>query len=406
MQPHSLTIVRGSSGFKQACALAASAMALAATPAAASFSALSTPAAKKAERHLTSQTTEAQTPGDDQTRVLRYATYPPVKTTIYGASGRKETHLTLHPFDVVRLAREASGRVKNIEKMTIDPAKIGALLITESALVARVGWSSDGKTPSLGLAQFEPDTAAALAIDPRDPVEAAVGAARLLAEGERFARRHRHIDRNIAISLVYNVSSRLRGQLVEQFGSALALEHLPRPTQHHVKNMAYGQQKMRIYSALYDQHIQQLSHQPADQRKDFTVNTQPSTHALVTGLPTPAMDLVRRENSQRHLEAAGHRVSAVPMTQKGLDLMRAKIYTLAQTMGDRLPRGQLDELLRMGRGEPIIARLAQGPSSDHVRGFSASATNFSHATRATVMDRQVSLAAERMEHARRDAPRP
>jgi hypothetical protein len=118
------------------------------------------------------------------------------------------------------------------------------------------------------------------------------------------------------------------------------------------------------------------------------------------------MDLVRRENSQRHLEAAGHRVSAVPMTQKGLDLMRAKIYTLAQTMGDRLPRGQLDELLRMGRGEPIIARLAQGPSSDHVRGFSASATNFSHATRATVMDRQVSLAAERMEHARRDAPRP
>jgi Transglycosylase SLT domain len=359
----SVEIVRGTPGFANAChktaitlAMAAACIQVNAAPTANAFERAAvapTTAAKQVEKLLKNQQAAAEEPTAEQAQTLKYGIYPPVKTALR-INGRQETHWTLHPFDVVRLAREASQKTYAIEGIKIDPAKIGAIMIAESSMVSRVGWSANGKTPSFGLGQLEANTAKSLGVkNVNDPRESAIAVARLLAEGMRFARAHNRVDERLAISLAYNTSTSLRNSLVTQYGRGLTAAHLPAATQSHVKNMQHGEQRMAMYAKLNDAHVIQAKQIPAPAvvappalptvapvspaatapiASNKTPTTLPSTISLIAGGPVEGFMRARMLYNQEQLEKAGH-LQAAPITTKGLADMRLALSDHKQRLG-------------------------------------------------------------------------
>jgi hypothetical protein len=370
-------VVKGSPRFAAACRVAAATLAMTAVAQAAIASnaplqtrapVADTPAAHSLRSLLTNQMKNAELVSPEQMKVLRYGVYPPVKTALQ-KNGKLETHWTLHPFDLVHLAREAAARASALEGIKIDPAKVGAVMIAESSMVSRIGWSANGKTPSFGLGQLEARTALALGVkDPSDPRESAFAVARLLAEGTKFARANSQVDPNLAMSLAYNTSTRLRKSLISTYGAGLRMEHLPQATQSHVKNMAYGEQRMKAFAKLCDQHEKAAT--PASryastiQPQKAAMNTAhrpaPSTHMLMTSLVSDSSNQARLRYNQQQLEQAGH-VQALPMTSKGLVDMRQAVDNFKQRLGQsdnvqdlHSPAGSLPSGML---GSPIIRDL-------------------------------------------------
>lgn len=342
----SVEVIRGKKSFASACSAAAASIALLACAQATAAPQLepepfdrpltqATQATDKLKKLISNQSAQALPVTSEQAQTLAYGKYPPVKTTVL-ISGKRETHWTLHPFDLVKLSRAAAEVAFKIEGVRVKPERVGAIMLSESSLVARTGWSSNGKTPSFGLGQLETNTANALGVtNPNDPKQSAVAIARLIAQAQRFAKAHPTVDEKIAVSLAYNTSTSLRNSLVRQ-GANLKLDMLPVPTQHHVKNMAYSEGLMSNFAKLHDQHekvTQQavlkhsLSPSPIT-HKESSVNTAhrpaPSTLSLISALSTDRSNAVRIENNQKSLEKSGH-VQSVPMTSKGLDVMNAAI---------------------------------------------------------------------------------
>ena len=159
--------------------------------------------------------------------------------------------------------------------------------------------------------------------------------ARLLAQGLKFARANNRVDERIAISLAYNTSTSLRKSLVSQYGGGLRLEHLPVPTQHHVKNMIYGEQRISQFAKLSDQHDKLLL-QMRQKPKEIAVNTAytpvPSTVSLVAGVQGSNANSARIAMNQAALERAGH-LNPTPMTAKGLSDMRLAISAQIERVG-------------------------------------------------------------------------
>lgn len=282
---------------------------------------------------MSNQKPVAEPVSAEQSKTLQYGIYPPVKTRVL-IDGKTQTHWTLHPFDLVKLAKDAASHASKLEGVAVDPAKIGAIMIAESSLVARTGWSSNGKTPSLGLGQLEPNTAKALNVtDANDPWQNAVAVGRLVAQAQRFANSNKNVNEAIAVSLAYNTSTALRRSLVNQYGKDLTLDKLPQPTQHHVKNMAYGVQLMTKFSNLKSQH--DVSNRVSVQKQAFTKvsfstkdsnmmtseQPKPTTKALFAGMATDQNNSARLEHNQKALEQQGH-PQPMPMTSKGLETMR------------------------------------------------------------------------------------
>jgi hypothetical protein len=327
-------VIKGSKGFANACRFAAVALAMTASATAMAKvdtafdrpEVVPTPAAIKAVNLLPNQAVIAEKITPAQAQTLSYGIYPPVKTTIK-ANGKTETHWTLHPFDMVRLAREASKETKEIEGVYVPPEKIGAIMIAESAGVARTGWSANGKTPSFGLGQLELNTAKSLGVkDANDPKETAVAIGRLLAEGMRFANAHKSVPQKYAISLAYNTSSALRNSLVNTHGRGLTMDHLPVATQHHVKNMAFGEGRMTAYAKLNDAHMRQVATTSSSLKENAVYGTSkpmPSAATIVAGY-SPSMNQARLVENQIALEKQGH-IQRVPMTSQGMADMRLAI---------------------------------------------------------------------------------
>lgn len=369
-------VLRGTKGFTQACRAAAITLGMVAcaqatalppseraanTPNVSSVSSdvpigarepvAQTPAAIKLKSLLPDQKQAVQPVSPEQMQVLKYGTFPPVKTTVR-MNGRTETQWTLHPFDLVRLAREAASKASVLEGIKVDPAKVGAIMIAESSMVSRVGWSANGKTPSFGLAQLEERTARALGVkDLNDPRESALAAARLVAEGQKLARANRHVDPSLVASLAYNTSSSTRKSLISHYGAELRAEHLPQATQNHVKNMAFGEQRMSLFAKLRDQHeltvaasiraLKQVIPQPSPESAMSTA--RPSTLSLITNVISDNANQARLRSNQVSLERSGH-VQAVPMTSKGLSDLHQAIAVHIQRMSSSNPADRSREL--------------------------------------------------------------
>lgn len=354
-----IEIIRGTPPFAQACRLGAASLAMLAsanamaapTPNATASTALSqaffsrpsapqTLATEKLFRLLSDQGKPAEQISAEQAQTLRYGKYPPVKSAVL-IKGKLQTHWTLHPFDLVALSRQAALQASRLEGIAIDPVKVGAVMIAESSLVSRVGWSANGKTPSFGLAQLEENTARALGVkDLNDPLESAQAAARLVAEGLRFARANAQVDPRIAMSLNYNTSTLLRRTLIAQHGAGLQVEHLPQATQNHVKNMLYAENRMSAFARLSDQHqkiilAQKEPLQPAQPQEKSPMSTAhapaPSLKGLIVNLSAIDNDL-RLRNNQVALEQAGQ-LQCVPTTARGLSDMRLSISHQVQLLG-------------------------------------------------------------------------
>ena len=336
-------VLRGTPCFANACRIAAASLAMMASAHAAAP--VETPADQffarpvvamnsatdKLSKLLCNQSKPAEAISSEQAQTLQYGTYYPVKTAV-SINGKTQIHWTIHPFDLVKLSRQAAQEASRTEGIKIDPLKVGAIMMAESSLVARTGWSANGKTPSYSLAQMEPNTARLLGVkDPNDPLQSALGVAKLVAEGMRFARSNGKVDEHIAMSLAYNTSTSLRRSLVTQYGSALRLEHLPPATQNHVKNMAYGEGRMAAFSKLNDQHDKlTLALKKTQEKLEIAMNTShapapvPSTRTLVASMGTEQANQMRLDMNQTQLEKAGH-LQAAPMTAKGLGDMRMAI---------------------------------------------------------------------------------
>jgi soluble lytic murein transglycosylase-like protein len=85
------------------------------------------------------------------------------------------SNLRIRPLDALHLAHLA---IAAANAYGIDPDIFCSLLLQESGFDTQIV-SGAG---AIGIAQFEPETAARYGIDPRDPASALPGAARLLAE--------------------------------------------------------------------------------------------------------------------------------------------------------------------------------------------------------------------------------
>lgn len=212
--------------------------------------------AAELKKLLPGQNKRAEKVSPEQAQTLAFGEYEYIKTTVVAANGKRRTELALNPLDLVRLCLEASDYVFKVYGVRVDAAKIGSLILTESGGVSRTGWSIKGDTPSFGLGQFERATANSLGLkNPNNPLEAAIAIARLLAEGDRFAQANNLVSPDIATSIAYNTSSKLRRDLVAKYGSSLAIHHLPEATQRHVINMRISRAKMDKFIQLYEREM-------------------------------------------------------------------------------------------------------------------------------------------------------
>lgn len=212
--------------------------------------------AAELKKLLPGQNKKAEKVSLEQAQTLAFGEYEYIKTTVVAANGKRRTELALNPLDLVRLCLEASNYAYKVYGIRVDAAKIGSIILTESGGVSRTGLSVNGDTPSFGLGQFERATANSLGLkNPNNPLDAAIAIARLLAEGDRFAQANNLVSPDIATSIAYNTSSKLRRDLVAKYGSSLAIHHLPEATQRHVINMRISRAKMDKFIQLYEREM-------------------------------------------------------------------------------------------------------------------------------------------------------
>ncbi|MDN8617223.1 hypothetical protein [Variovorax ginsengisoli] len=214
---------------------------------------------------------QIEMPSAEQTAVLAYGQFAPIATRVFNnATKQKETHWTLHPWDVARLADQASAELYKERRIRVEPRLIAGAYYTESRGVVQVGFDrkgvellnkgksidevfKSGARASYGL--FEIDQQHAGAEDP-DPVRGAKKAAEFLAEGQANMNRYPHLGM-VAVSATYNVSSNLREKI---FAGAPLDEQETRSyeaVQSHAASMSYGAALYDVAHRTHQQHLAQ-----------------------------------------------------------------------------------------------------------------------------------------------------
>lgn len=214
---------------------------------------------------------QVEMPSAEQTAVLTYGQFAPIATRVFNnATKQKETHWTLHPWDVARLADQASAELYKERHIRVEPRLIAGAYYTESRGVVQVGFDrkgvellnkgksidevfKSGAKASYGLFQIDQQHAGAQDLD---PVRGAKKAAEFLAEGQANMNRYPHLGM-VAVSATYNVSSNLREKI---FAGAPLDEQEARSyeaVQQHAASMSYGAALYDVAHRTHQQHLAQ-----------------------------------------------------------------------------------------------------------------------------------------------------
>jgi hypothetical protein len=162
---------------------------------------------------------------------------------------------TLDPPSRLLLAKAAAHRAR-LHEVGLGFEDVYGIINAESSWAPRQGASRDG-TPNLGIAQFEPATAAALGLrDPHDVVEAVHAAAEHMREaaawsaariaGQRLSRKEKAARLREGVSVYYNLSSRGRALWNGRDPSGL-----PTATHSHIRNARLGAQEAAALDARW-----------------------------------------------------------------------------------------------------------------------------------------------------------
>jgi hypothetical protein len=167
----------------------------------------------------------------------------------------RQVLLTPDPPSRVLLAKAAARRAR-LHEVGLGFEDVYGIIDAESSWAPRDGASRDG-TPNLGVAQFEPATAAALGVrDPHDVVEAVHAAAEHMREaavwsasriaGLRLGRKERADRLREGVSVYYNLSSRGRA-----LWDGRSKSGLPAATHTHIRNARRGAQEAAFLEAQW-----------------------------------------------------------------------------------------------------------------------------------------------------------
>ena len=165
----------------------------------------------------------------------------------------REVLFTVDPASRLLLAKSAAQRAR-LHELGLGFEDVYGLIAAESSWTPRDGASRDG-TPNLGIAQFEPATAAALGVrDPNDAVEAVHAAAQHMREAAawsaariarlRLGQKERAARLREGISIYYNLSSRGRDAWDGRDAS-----RLPAATHAHIRNAREGAKEAALIEA-------------------------------------------------------------------------------------------------------------------------------------------------------------
>ena len=149
------------------------------------------------------------------------------------------------------LAKSAADRAR-LHEVGLGFRDVYGIINAETSWVPRLGASKDG-TPNLGIAQFEPATARALAVrNPNDPVESVHAAALHMKEaalwsqqrlaGLKLSDAERATKLREGVSIYYNLSSRGRS-----VWNGRNTRRLPRETQLHIHNARIGAEQAGFF---------------------------------------------------------------------------------------------------------------------------------------------------------------
>jgi hypothetical protein len=142
---------------------------------------------------------------------------------------------------LVKAAAEKAG----LQAVGLSFHDVYGVIEAETSWIPRTGSSKDG-TPNLGLAQFEPRTAAGIGLkDPSDPVQAVFAAAKFMKDAAQWSTsKISHLKLKPAeyqaklregVSIYYNLSIKGRNKW-----DGLNTAQLPIETQRHIRNAAAG----------------------------------------------------------------------------------------------------------------------------------------------------------------------
>jgi hypothetical protein len=165
----------------------------------------------------------------------------------------REVLLTVDPASRLLLAKSAAQRAR-LHELGLGFEDVYGLIAAESSWTPRDGASRDG-TPNLGIAQFEPATAAALGVrDPHDAVEAVHAAAEHMREAAAWSasriarlklnRKERAARLREGISIYYNLSVRGR-----EAWDGRDASRLPAATNAHIRNAREGAKEAALFDA-------------------------------------------------------------------------------------------------------------------------------------------------------------
>ena len=143
------------------------------------------------------------------------------------------------------LLTKAAAKKAGLQDVGLTYHDVYGVIEAETSWVQRLGASKDG-TANLGLAQFEPETAARLGVvDPSDPVQAVLGAATYMKQSAKWANsklaalklspEERAAKVREGVSVHYNLSVKGRNKW-----DGLNTADLPVETQRHIRNARAG----------------------------------------------------------------------------------------------------------------------------------------------------------------------
>ncbi|VTU44016.1 hypothetical protein [Variovorax sp. RA8] len=249
---------------------------------------------------------KVEMPSAEQTAVLAYGQFAPIAARVFNnATKQNETHWTLHPWDVARLADQASAELYKERRIRVEPRLIAGAYYTESRGVAQIGFDrkgvallnkgesidevfKSGAKASYGLFQIDQQHAGAKDLD---PVRGAKKAAEFLAEGQANMKRYPHLGM-VAVSATYNVSSNLREKI---FTGAPLDEQETRSyeaVQNHAASMSYGAALYDVAHRTHQQH--QAQAQKLGQPIAVAANTVQRADPLASERVDAVMALTRR----------------------------------------------------------------------------------------------------------------
>jgi len=272
-------------------------------------------------------------PTAEQTKVLEYGQFAPIAARVFNnATKQKETHWTLHPWDVARLADQASAELYKERRIRVEPRLIAGAYYTESSGVVQVGFDrkgvgllnkgkslddviKSGAKASFGLFQIDQQHDGATDLD---PVRGAKRAAEFLAEGQENLRRYPHLGM-LAVSATYNASSNLRAKIFA--GAEMDARELEsfEGVRAHAASMSYGAALYDVAHRTYQQHLAQAQKlgQPIAVAADTVKRTDPLKSERVdavmalTGRSLPQTDTTPQAPATMETATASPSVPAV-----------------------------------------------------------------------------------------------